>query len=54
VLSLSPAVAALSGFVIRDQQLSLAQWVGVVLVMVASAAAVTGAEPPDAAASSAL
>jgi len=53
VLSLSPAVAALSGFVIRDQQLSLAQWVGVVLVMVASAAAVTGAEPPDAAASSA-
>jgi inner membrane transporter RhtA len=48
VLSLSPAVAALSGFVIRGQQLSAAQWVGVVLVMVASAAAVTGAEPPDA------
>ena len=54
VLSLSPAVAALSGFAIRDQQLSLAQWVGVVLVMVASAAAVTGAEPPDAAANTAL
>ena len=54
VLSLSPAVAALSGFAIRGQQLSLAQWIGVVLVMVASAAAVTGAEPPDAAANSAL
>ena len=54
VLSLSPAVAALSGFAIRGQHLSVAQWVGVVLVMVASAAAVTGAEPPDAAAGSAL
>lgn len=50
VLSLSPAVAALSGFVIRGQQLSAAQWVGVVLVIVATAAAVTGAEPPDASA----
>src|SRR6185503_11927711 len=50
VRSLAPAVAALSGFVIRGQQLSAAQWVGVVLVMVASAAAVTGAEPPDASA----
>ncbi len=48
VLSLSPAVAALSGYAIRDQRLSAAQWVGVVLVIVASAAAVTGAEPPDA------
>jgi inner membrane transporter RhtA len=48
VLSLSPAVAALSGYALRDQRLSAAQWVGVVLVIVASAFAVTGAEPPDA------
>jgi inner membrane transporter RhtA len=47
VLSLSPAVAALSGYVFRSQRLSVAQWIGVVLVMVASAAAVAGAEPPD-------
>jgi inner membrane transporter RhtA len=48
VLSLAPAVAALSGLVIRGQRLSAAQWVGIALVMVASAAAVAGAEPPDA------
>jgi threonine/homoserine efflux transporter RhtA len=44
----SPAVAALSGLAIRGQRLSLAQWLGIALVMVASAAAVAGAEPPDA------
>jgi inner membrane transporter RhtA len=49
VRSLSPAVAAVSGYVFRSQRLSAAQWIGVVLVMVASAAAVAGAEPPDAA-----
>jgi inner membrane transporter RhtA len=48
VLSLSPAVAAISGFAFRGQRLSPAQWIGVALVMVASAAAVAGAEPPDA------
>lgn len=48
VLSVAPAVAALVGLVIRDQRLSAAQWVGIGLVMVASAAAVAGAEPPDA------
>jgi inner membrane transporter RhtA len=48
VLSVSPAVAALSGLAIRGQRLSLAQWLGIALVMVASAAAVAGAEPPDA------
>jgi inner membrane transporter RhtA len=48
VLSVSPAVAALSGLVIRGQRLSAAQWLGIALVMVASAAAVAGAEPPDA------
>jgi inner membrane transporter RhtA len=48
VLSLAPAVAALSGLAIRGQRLSAAQWVGIALVMVASAAAVAGAEPPDA------
>jgi inner membrane transporter RhtA len=48
VLSLSPAVAALAGYAIRGQRLSLFQWAGVALVMVASAIAVAGAEPPDA------
>jgi inner membrane transporter RhtA len=48
VLSLSPAVAAVSGYAFRSQRLSLAQWIGVVFVMLASAAAVAGAEPPDA------
>jgi inner membrane transporter RhtA len=48
VLSVAPAVAALAGLVIRDQRLSAAQWFGIGLVMVASAAAVAGAEPPDA------
>jgi inner membrane transporter RhtA len=48
VLSVSPAVAALGGLAIRGQRLSLAQWLGIALVMVASAAAVAGAEPPDA------
>ncbi len=53
VMSLSPAIAALSGYVIRGQRLSPAQWIGVVLVMVASATAVAGAEPPDAVAAEA-
>lgn len=48
VLSVAPAVAAISGLAIRGQRLSAAQWVGIALVMVASAAAVAGAEPPDA------
>jgi inner membrane transporter RhtA len=48
VLSVAPAVAALTGLAIRGQRLSAAQWVGIALVMVASAAAVAGAEPPDA------
>jgi inner membrane transporter RhtA len=48
VLSIAPAVAALSGLVIRGQRLSAPQWIGIALVMVASAAAVAGAEPPDA------
>jgi inner membrane transporter RhtA len=48
VLSVAPAVAALSGLAIRGQRLSAAQWLGIALVMVASAAAVAGAEPPDA------
>ncbi len=48
VLSVAPAVAALSGLIIRGQRLSAAQWIGIALVMVASAAAVAGAEPPDA------
>jgi inner membrane transporter RhtA len=52
-MSLSPAIAALSGYVIRGQRLSPAQWIGVVLVMVASATAVAGAEPPDAVAADA-
>ena len=47
VLSVAPAVAALSGLAIRGQRLSVAQWAGIALVMVASAAAVAGAEPPD-------
>ncbi len=47
VLSVAPAVAALTGLAIRDQRLSLAQWLGIALVVVASAAAVAGAEPPD-------
>jgi inner membrane transporter RhtA len=47
VLSVAPAVAALSGLAIRGQRLSIAQWAGIALVMVASAAAVAGAEPPD-------
>jgi inner membrane transporter RhtA len=49
VLSLSPAVAAIAGLALRGQRLTPAQWVGVALVMAASAVAVTGAEPPDAA-----
>jgi inner membrane transporter RhtA len=48
VLSLAPAVAAIAGYVFRDQRLTAAQWAGVALVMAASAVAVTGAEPPDA------
>ena len=47
VLSVAPAVAALTGLAIRGQRLSIAQWAGIALVMVASAAAVAGAEPPD-------
>ena len=47
VLSVAPAVAAISGLAIRGQRLSVAQWLGIALVMVASAAAVAGAEPPD-------
>jgi inner membrane transporter RhtA len=48
VLSVAPAVAAIAGYVLRGQRLTAAQWVGVGLVMIASAVAVTGAEPPDA------
>src|SRR5262249_14078997 len=48
VLSVAPAVAALTGLVIRDQRLSAAQWLGIVLVMLVSAGAGAGAEPPDA------
>jgi inner membrane transporter RhtA len=47
VLSVAPAVAALTGLAFQGQRLSLAQWAGIALVMVASAAAVAGAEPPD-------
>jgi inner membrane transporter RhtA len=47
VLSVAPAVAALTGLAIQGQRLSVAQWTGIALVMVASAAAVAGAEPPD-------
>jgi inner membrane transporter RhtA len=47
VLSVAPAVAALTGLAIQGQRLSIAQWAGIALVMVASAAAVAGAEPPD-------
>jgi len=48
VLSLAPAVAAVAGEVFRGQRLTTAQWAGVALVMMASAVAVTGAEPPGA------
>lgn len=48
VLSVSPAVAAIAGLVLRSQRLTGPQWAGVALVMLASAVAVTGAEPPDA------
>jgi inner membrane transporter RhtA len=47
VLSVAPAVAALTGLAFQNQRLSVAQWAGIALVMVASAAAVAGAEPPD-------
>jgi inner membrane transporter RhtA len=47
VLSVAPAVAALTGLAFQGQRLSVAQWAGIALVMVASAAAVAGAEPPD-------
>jgi inner membrane transporter RhtA len=47
VLSVAPAVAALTGLAFQGQRLSIAQWAGIMLVMVASAAAVAGAEPPD-------
>jgi len=47
VLSVAPAVAALAGLAFQGQRLSVAQWAGIALVMVASAAAVAGAEPPD-------
>ena len=48
VVSVAPAVGALAGFLFQDQRLSGAQWLGIVVVVAASAAAVAGAEPPDA------
>ena len=48
VVSVAPAVGALAGFLFQDQRLSAAQWLGIVVVVAASAAAVAGAEPPDA------
>jgi len=48
VVSVAPAVGALAGFLFQGQRLSAAQWVGIAIVVAASAAAVAGAEPPDA------
>jgi inner membrane transporter RhtA len=42
LMSLSPAVAALAGFVVLDQRLSLLQVTGIALVIAASAATVSG------------
>jgi inner membrane transporter RhtA len=51
VLSLEPAVAALSGFVFLDEHLGLRSWTAIGLVVVASAGAASGQKPgmpPDA------
>jgi inner membrane transporter RhtA len=48
VVSGAPAVGALAGLLFQGQRLSAAQWLGIVIVVAASAAAVAGAEPPDA------
>lgn len=46
LMSLSPAMAALAGFVILHQRLSAVQLVGIALVIAASAATVSGSNEP--------
>jgi inner membrane transporter RhtA len=47
LLSLNPAVAALAGFVVLAQGLSVRDVVGIALVVAASAGASATAEPPE-------
>jgi inner membrane transporter RhtA len=45
-MSLEPAVAALIGLAILGQRLSLAEWGGICCVVIASAGAARGGDPP--------